>query len=89
MSKALGIVSYEQSWDNVKKIKSDKIYDISCDVSEKYIIFNISACIELSIIDQTHYDTKLNDFSPSHVWNKYDEVLDHRLENELSKGFSR
>ena len=44
-SKVLDFVAAERSWGDVKAIKSDKVYSISSDVSEKQSIVYTSACI--------------------------------------------
>ena len=45
-SKVIGIGAAEDSWGDVKTIKSGKRYDISSDVSEKHSFVYTSACIE-------------------------------------------
>ena len=50
ISKVLGIGAAERSRDDVKKIKSRKIYAISSDVSEKHNIVYTSTCIDSDII---------------------------------------
>ena len=60
-SKVLGTGEAERSWGDVKTIKSGEISDISSDVSEKHSIVYTSACIGSAIIEQYHYDKKLND----------------------------
>ena len=64
----------------MKTIKSGKRFDISSDVSEKYIIVYTSAYIESARIEQYHSDKQLNDDFSSHTCNEEDDVFDHQLE---------
>ena len=68
-SNILVIGSAENSWGDVKTIKSGKISYISSDVSEKQIIVYTSACIESARIEQYHSEKQLNDNCSSHAWN--------------------
>ena len=60
-SKVIGIDAAERSWDDVKTIKSGKIYSISSDVLEKQSIVYASACIESARIKQYQSDKQLYD----------------------------
>ena len=49
-SKVIGTGAAGRSWGDLRTIKSDKISDISSDVSKKQSIFYTSSCIKSAII---------------------------------------
>ena len=52
----------------------------SSDVSYKQIIIYTYACIEPARIGRTDSESNINYCHTRHVWDDYDEVLDHQLE---------
>ena len=79
-SKVLDIGAAENSWGDVKTIKSGKRSAISSDVSEKQSIVYTSACIESAIIEKYHSDKQLNENCSSNTWNGEDDEFDHQLD---------
>ena len=66
-SKVLGIGAADRSWQNLKTIKSGKIFTTRSDVSQKQSIVYTPDYIELAIIEKYHSYKQLNDNCSSHT----------------------